>query len=121
MKSLIFVLPWITLMSSPMALAQGDKLEDICYQSMRYNVSVQMAANSLSGQVRSHYEGEAFESGKWQGISHEETERMIRMAENNQSSMQFAIRYQGDDSFANAYRNGYINDCKQNPDKYISN
>ncbi|MFM7945867.1 hypothetical protein [Hafnia paralvei] len=120
MKRIICVLSWIAFISSPLAIAQGDKLEDLCYQSMRYNVYVQLAANSLSGQIRSHYEGEAFDSGKWQGISHKETERMIRMAENNESSMQFAIRYQGDDSFANAYRSGYINDCKQNPHKYIS-
>lgn len=107
-------------LTSVCASANGDSLRDTCYQSMRYNVYVQLAGNAYSRSDASAFEREAMYSGNWQGIDASETKRMIEMSSGNPSSAQFSIRYQNDESFAKAYSSGYINDCLAHPDKYIS-
>ncbi|HDC4544032.1 hypothetical protein UXP85_25200 [Enterobacter cloacae] len=109
----------LTLVSA-CASANGDSLRDACYQSMRYNVYVQLAGNAYSRNEASDFEREAMDSGNWQGIDSAETKRMIAMSSGNPSSAQFSMRYQNDESFAKAYSSGYINDCLAHPDKYIS-
>lgn len=109
----------LTLVSS-CASANGDSLRDACYQSMRYNVYVQLAGNAYSRNESSDFEREAMYSGNWQGIDSAETKRMIVMSSGNPSAAQFSMRFQNDESFAKAYSSGYINDCLAHPDKYIS-
>ncbi|MDK9964251.1 hypothetical protein NVS04_08740 [Enterobacter cloacae] len=109
----------LTLVSA-CASANGDSLRDACYQSMRYNVYVQLAGNAYSRNEASDFEREAMDSGNWQGIDSAETKRMIAMSSGNPSSAQFSMHYQNDESFAKAYSSGYINDCLEHPDKYIS-
>lgn len=107
-------------LTSVCASANGDSLRETCYQSMRYNVFVQLAGNAYSMSDASEFKREAMDSGNWQGIDASETKRMIKMSSGNPSSAQFSMRYQNDESFAKAYSSGYINDCLAHPDKYIS-
>ncbi len=97
------------------AYGQGDTLQDVCYNSMRYNVAVQLAGSAFSDASREEYRSEAYDSGGWLGIDKSETDRMIVMASGSPHSNQFAYQYLSDPSFANAYRSGFINDCKSNP------
>jgi len=120
MKTLLNLLLAALALTSCYALANGDSLRDSCYQSMRYNVYVQLAGNAYSNSDAAAFEREAFASGSRQGIDSSETKRMIAMASNNPSSAQFSMQYQNDESFAEAYSSGYINDCLEHPDKYIS-
>ena len=106
-------------LTSVFASANGDSHRETCYQSMRYNVYVQLAGNAYSSNEASDFEREAIDSGNWQGIEPEETKRMIVMSSGNPSSAQFSMRFQNDESFAKAYSSGYINDCLAHPDKYI--
>ncbi len=108
------------IMASAHSYANGDSLKETCYQSMRYNVYVQLAGNAYSRNDAAAFEKEAMDSGNWQGIDGAETKRMIVMSSNNPSSSQFSMQYQNDESFAKAYASGYINDCLAHPDKYIS-
>lgn len=108
------------ILASAHSYANGDSLKESCYQSMRYNVYVQLAGNSYSRNDADAFEREAMDSGNWQGIDGAETKRMIAMSSNNPSSAQFSMQYQNDESFAKAYSSGYINDCIAHPDKYIS-
>lgn len=107
-------------LTSVCASANGDSLRETCYQSMRYNVYVQLAGNAYSRNDASDFAREAMDSGNWQGIDASETKRMIAMSSGNPSSAQFSMHYQNDESFAKAYSSGYINDCLAHPDKYIS-
>lgn len=120
MKTRLNLLLAALALTSGCALANGDSLRDSCYQSMRYNVFVQLAGNAYSNGDAVAFEREAFTSGNWQGIDDSETKRMIAMASNNPSSAQFSMQYQNDSSFAKAYSSGYINDCLEHPDKYIT-
>lgn len=116
MKCLIPLL----ILASGHALANGDSLRESCYQSMRYNVYVQLAGNAYTKGDAAKFETEALDAGSWQGIESSETQRMITMAAGNPASAQFSMQYQNDESFAKAYSSGYINDCIAHPDKYIS-
>lgn len=108
------------ILASAHSYANGDSLKESCYQSMRYNVYVQLAGNAYSRNDAAAFERKAMDSGNWQGIDGAETKRMIAMSSNNPSSAQFSMQYQNDESFARAYSSGYINDCLAHPDKYIS-
>ena len=120
MRYFILLLSLLAVTFSMQAYSQGDTLRQSCYQSMRYNVSVQLAGTAYTKFSRDKYTGEAFESGKFQGISKDETRRMILIASENPSSIQFSYHFQDDESFANGYMSSYLNDCMQNPKKYIS-
>lgn len=110
----------LLILVSAHSYANGDSLKESCYQSMRYNVYVQLAGNAYSRNDADAFEREAMDSGNWQGIDGAETKSMIAMSSNNPSSAQFSMQYQNDESFAKAYSRGYINDCLAHPDKYIS-
>ncbi|MCM6996550.1 hypothetical protein M8N42_02805 [Enterobacter asburiae] len=110
----------LLILVSAHSYANGDSLKESCYQSMRYNVYVQLSGNAYSRNDADAFEREAMDSGNWQGIDGAETKRMIAMSSNNPSSAQFSMQYQNDESFAKAYSSGYINDCLAHPDKYIS-
>ena len=117
---LIVIIGYVILIFSSFAYSQDDPVRKSCYQSMRYNVSVQMAGNAYTKVLRIKYTEEAFYSGGAQGISSDETGRMIAMASNNPSSVNFSYKFQDDEDFANAYMSGYLNDCVKNPNNYLS-
>lgn len=114
-----YLLPALIL-ASWNAFANGDSLRESCYQSMRYNVYVQLAGNAYTRSDAAKFGTEALDAGNWQGIENSETQRMITMASGAPASAQFSMNYQNDESFAKAYASGYINDCIANPDKFIS-
>lgn len=103
------------IMTVTSAFAQSGDISKDCYQQMLYNVSVQLAGTSYGGQDLEKQRGNAYYSGAKLGISKAETDRMIVMASGSPYSARFAYQYLSDDSFANAYRSGFINDCKSKP------
>lgn len=120
MKTSMKIFITALVLASGHAFANGDSLRESCYQSMRYNVYVQLAGNAFTRGDAGKFETEALDAGNWQGIENSETQRMITMASGAPASAQFSMNYQNDESFAKAYASGYINDCIANPDKFIS-
>ncbi|WP_312120207.1 hypothetical protein [Kosakonia cowanii] len=103
------------------ALANGDTLHEVCYQSMMYSISTQVAGNPINNDARLLNITGAFVSGKWLGVDRQSTERMIKMASQDSKSREFANRYQNDSSFAEAFRNSFISGCHENPREYVIN
>ncbi|ELY5855461.1 hypothetical protein SNN70_004034 [Cronobacter malonaticus] len=120
MKMPIKYLIPVLILATGKAFANGDSLRESCYQSMRYNVYVQLAGNAYTKGDAENFKTEALDAGNWQGIENSETQRMITMVAGTPASAQFSMQYQNDESFAKAYSSGYINDCLAHPDKYIS-
>lgn len=119
-KNLCMAISTYFLFSS-FAFANGDTLQDVCYQSMIYTIAVQVGGNPISDAAREINVTGAFSSGKWLGIDKDSTERMIKMSGLNEDSKKFALQYQTDKSFAESFRNSFIAGCHKNPSDYSMN
>ena len=103
------------------SFAQGDTLQEKCYQSMIYSISTQVAGNAENKDMKSLNTTGAFSSGKWLGIDPQSTERLIGMAGKDANSKKFATQYLTDKRFAESFRNNFLAGCHKKPSEYLLN
>lgn len=99
--------------------ANGDKLVDTCYHSMKYTIAVQLAGNSLSEESAKNNIMTAHNEGNWLGVDATATDRMIKMTSGAVGAKAFAKKYQEDIGFADSFRNAFLSGCHKSPDEYI--